>query len=89
MPEKLTWNEIKQKYDGEWVQLVDYDWDDSEPYPSAGVVSVHAPTRKQFDQLSKESSAYDAARVYVGEPKRHEANTILSCNMHRISLVAR
>jgi hypothetical protein len=85
MTEKLTWAEIKQRYDGQWVQLVDYDWDDSEPYPSSGIVTVHAPTRKEFDQLTKQSSDYDAARLYVGEPKRHDVNTIISCNMHRIT----
>ena len=36
--EKLSWKEIREKFDQEWVELIDYDWDMTEPDPSAGVV---------------------------------------------------
>ena len=38
MEKKLTWEEIKKHYNQEWVELVDYDWPDTEPYPRDGVV---------------------------------------------------
>ena len=40
MNNKLTWEEIKHKYQDEWVQLVDYDWDKSEPDPRGGRSSL-------------------------------------------------
>ena len=48
MEKKLTWQEIEQKYNREWVQLVDYEWSEGEPFPAVGVVRVHAADRKDF-----------------------------------------
>jgi hypothetical protein len=31
--ERLTRDEIRRRYDGEWVELVHYVWDEGEPYP--------------------------------------------------------
>ena len=62
---KLTWQEIKKQYAGRWVLLVNYDWDDSAPYPSAGVVNVSASTREEFNEKTSQSSAANAARVFV------------------------
>ena len=67
MEEKLAWHEIEKFYDQQWVQLVEYEWEDGRPYPSSGVVRIHAPTRKEFNRLVLQSSAVDAARVFVGQ----------------------
>jgi hypothetical protein len=84
--EKLTWDEIKQRYDREWVQLVDFDWADDEQYPAAGVVRVHAPTRKEFNDLTKQQPpAGGTARIYVGTPEK-DPNTVICCNLHRMIL---
>ena len=61
MAEKLTWPEIERRYHQEWVQLIDYDWPEGEPYPAAGIVQFHAQTRKEFNQLSQKNPAPDAA----------------------------
>ena len=74
---KLTWSEIEKRYDQEWVQLVNYDWPEGEPYPSSGVVQFHSPKRKEFDALSRENPVEDAACVFVGEVHVPE-NTIWS-----------
>ena len=72
MEKKLSWEEIKERYDREWVELVDYDWPDEEPNPRAGVVRVHAKTRKEFDDLADIDPPFDSAYVFVGKPKRNE-----------------
>ena len=48
MEKKLTWEEIKKRYDQEWVELVDYDWPDGESHPRSGTLRSHAATRKSF-----------------------------------------
>jgi hypothetical protein len=67
MAEKLTWEQIKELYNEEWVELVEYDWPDESPDPTAGVVRVHAKTREEFDRLTDINPPWDAAIVYVGE----------------------
>jgi hypothetical protein len=72
MEKKLSWEEIKERYNQEWVELVDYDWPDGTPHPQAGIVRVHASERKRFYQICKEhdvlegDSPSDAAILFVG-----------------------
>lgn len=66
---KLTWDEIRKEYDGQWVHLIDYDWKEGTPYPSAGVVHLHASTRKEFDKLMLSNDPIPGARLYIGDIK--------------------
>jgi hypothetical protein len=66
MAEKLSWEEIKIRYHQQWVELVDYDWPDSESDPHSGVVRVHARSRKEFDKLAAKEAPSDSAYVFVG-----------------------
>ncbi len=70
MDKKLTFNEIKTRYNEEWVELIDYDWPDGMPWPKAGVVRVHHPNRKEFWKLAKETQPQveESAIVFVGPP---------------------
>ena len=77
MEKKLSWEEIKKQYDQEWVELIDYDWPDTEPYPRGGVVRVHAKTRKEFDKLAAVDAPTDSAYVYTGR-RGSPAGTILN-----------
>jgi hypothetical protein len=70
--ERLTWDEIKRQYDGEWVELVDYVWDEGEPYPIEGMVRTHSPSRKVFNRLVLEWAPADAARLFVGNIARKQ-----------------
>lgn len=79
---KLTWQQIKELYDKEWVELIDYDWPEEEAYPRAGVVRVHAKTRKEFDKLILHDPPADAALIFVGE-REIPTNLILSANLRR------
>ena len=67
MAEKLTWSEIKERYRNEFVQLVDYEWDETEPDPRSGVVTIHSKNRREFDQLIRQAQEPDSAILYVGE----------------------
>jgi len=70
MTQEMTWNEIKKLYDREWVELIDYDWPDTESYPFSGTVRVHAKTRAMFDDLCDIDPPFDSAYIFVGEPKK-------------------
>ena len=37
MADMLTWQEIERRYNEQWVQLIDYEWFEGEPYPAAGI----------------------------------------------------
>jgi len=67
MSERLTWEEIKQRYKNEWVELVDFEWDETELDPKSGVVHVHSKDRKEFDKLICHGRVKESAIVYTGE----------------------
>jgi hypothetical protein len=70
--ENLTWEQIKERYSEQWVELIDYDWPDGVPWPKSGVVRVHSPERKEFWRLVKEKQpeVTDSAIVYAGPVDR-------------------
>lgn len=67
MDKRLSWEEIEQEFDGEWVQLVDFDWDMTEPNLKAGVVRFHAKGRKELSSFIKGNAPRDSAIFYVGK----------------------
>ena len=84
MAEKLSWEEIQQRYNGEWVELVDYEWLEGEPYPKAARIHAHAQSRKDFNKCCVENRfPGEAARLFVGRAMR-TANSIFSCNAVKI-----
>jgi hypothetical protein len=80
MAKKLTWEEIKQDFDKQWVELIDYDWQETEPYPNSGVVRVHSGNRKEFDKMILQDPPAHSAIIFVGQRKRPD-NVILSSNL--------
>ena len=82
MVRKLTRKEIQKQYDQEWVELVDYDWPDTEPFPRDGVVRVHAKSRREFDVLILEDPPIDSALVFVGE-RQAPPGVVLNANLHQ------
>jgi hypothetical protein len=82
MAQKLTWEEIKQQYDGEWVELVDCDWDDSEQDPRSGIVRVHSKDKKEFRKLILQDRPKSSALLYVGDINFSEG-VVFSANLHQ------
>ena len=71
MNEKLTWEEIKNRYDQEWILLDDFDWPEEEIDPHAGVVRFHAKDRTEFDKfLGSLKSGFNSAIIFVGIPPK-------------------
>ncbi len=66
MKEKLTWEEIEECYWHQWVQLVDFDWPETEPWPLTAVVRVHSPDKREFNKLAAHDRPQSTARLYVG-----------------------
>lgn len=83
MGEKLNWEEIKIKYDNHWVQLIDYDWDKSEPDPKNGVVHVHSKDAKEFHRLVKDHPVKRSAILFVGKTFDLAENVIFNANQHQ------
>jgi hypothetical protein len=47
-PERMTWDQICVRYEGEWVLLVDVDWiDDIDFEPRTAVVLAHGKSRRE------------------------------------------
>ena len=62
--DKMTWEEIRQKFPNEWVALVEVEWPDTGDV-QAGVVYAHSPSKKQLIELQKGLSS--AAVVWTGK----------------------
>jgi hypothetical protein len=76
MGEKLSWDQISKAYDSEWVELIDYQWDESSPYPSSGVVRVHSKNRGEFEKLASEESPLDSAYIFIGKRLASESHVL-------------
>ena len=84
MDNRLTWDQIKQQYNQEWVELIQYDWPEQEPYPHAGVVRAHAKARKEFYRLANEEPRpADSAILFVGTLDV-PVNTVLCSSIMKI-----
>lgn len=79
----LTWQQIEEKYDQQWIQLIEFDWPEGEVRPRSGCVRIHAQTRREFNRLVLEADGVNAARIYVGKHSLPEG-TILSSNIVKI-----
>jgi hypothetical protein len=79
---KLTWDEICNRFDREWVQLVDYDWAEDESLPKAGVVQNHAKSRREFDELIIMNPQPESALLFVGK-RDVQPGVVLSANHHQ------
>jgi hypothetical protein len=84
--ERLTFEQIKQRYSEEWVMLVDYDWPVGEPWPKSGVVWVHSPNRREYWRLANEKKPRpkDTAGFFVGPP--HPEDGIVRNNLMTVTL---
>lgn len=83
MEKKLSWDEIKTRYDQEWVELIDYDWPEEDVHPRSGVVKAHSKDRAEFYRMAAKDTPVDSAILFVGKhaiPK----DVIFSPGMRRI-----
>lgn len=84
MKKSTSWKEIQASYDGEWVELIEYDWPEGKPFPVSGEVRVHSKNRREFYQQAKVNPPKDSAILYVGKPKIPE-KSVLSSSVMQLS----
>jgi hypothetical protein len=48
---RMSWNRIKELFAGEWVELVDFDWEWSSSFPRAARIRNHASDRSELMSL--------------------------------------
>lgn len=70
MLEHLSWEEIQDRYRGEWVEMLHCDWPEGLPHPRSGIIRVHSSDRKHFFVLLKRSPAPNSTILFVGQPTR-------------------
>lgn len=69
MTTRLSWSHIKEMYEGEWVELVEVEWDWNKPTPSGGRVRNHATDRADLMKMIQRSAHQpDAVVLYLGAP---------------------
>jgi hypothetical protein len=76
MSERLTWEEIKQRYPDEWVLLVELDEDEYVNVRSARV-AAHSAERKEIDRAAAECVGAPIGILYAGEPSELPVALIL------------
>jgi len=70
MSNKLSWKSIRDKFPGQWVELVDFDWDWDKRYPTQASVRHHAIDREALKSLIRKNGPVEgSAVVYLGAVK--------------------
>lgn len=65
--ERLTWDEIQQQFDQQWVELIEYDWPEGDYHPLSGIVRTHGADKRQFHQeCRREPLPDDSAFLFIG-----------------------
>lgn len=82
MQKKLSWQEIKDKYPDQWVELIDFDWDDFESDPRSGVVLRNAKSRKEIHDDFMKDPIDDSAIVFTGAIQVRDG-AVFSANLHQ------
>lgn len=63
----MSWNRIKELFDGEWVELVDLDWEWTSSFPRLARVRNHASDRAELMSLiGHQGSIQGSVILYVG-----------------------
>lgn len=83
MDNKLTWDKIKELYDQQYVELVDYDWPENEMHPRSGVVRAHSSDRVQFYNQVGKDTPVDSAILFIGKTKLPK-DVVFSPGLRRI-----
>jgi hypothetical protein len=64
---KLTWKQIREVYEGEWVELTDCSWGSSSLQPDAARVRFHHNNRAQLIlMINRSGRQADSVVIFVG-----------------------
>ena len=73
MDKKLSWNQIRRNFSGQWVELVDCDWDWNDANPRSAKVRNFSPNRKKL--ISKNNK--DSVILYISSVVSSSGNSLL------------
>lgn len=66
MNRRLSWNQIKNIFEGEWVELTEFDWGWEKTYPRWAKVRTHAATRQELmEQIALSGPNPHALIIYI------------------------
>ena len=64
---KIGWSQLKDFFEGEWVELVDYEWNWKQPYPSWARIRHHAPDRAELlEFIRSDRSLAGSVVIFIG-----------------------
>lgn len=64
---RYSWDQITRRFQGEWIELVEFDWDWNSPFPKWARVRHHSTNKRELQELIHGSSAVeDAVTLFVG-----------------------
>jgi hypothetical protein len=68
MSSRLSWKLLKEAFAGEWVELIDYQWDWSAPHPRWARVEAHASDRGELlSHIQKRGGMTESSLIlYIG-----------------------
>lgn len=63
----LSWHSIRDFFKGQWVELIDCEWDARKPFPKRARVRHHAWDRQELLAAIEESGEIDSSTIiYIG-----------------------
>ncbi|MCO6430677.1 MAG: hypothetical protein J5J00_07425 [Deltaproteobacteria bacterium] len=69
LTQRLSWNQIREWYHGQWVELVDYEWEWDQKTPTRARVRNYSSDRRELLERSKRSDSPEGAVIlFVGSP---------------------
>jgi hypothetical protein len=73
LPERLTWQQICERYPDQWVALVEMDWNDETDEFTVARVAGHGTTRRApFDQMRAAGLDHETVgHFYTGRIRAH------------------
>ena len=64
---RIPWSQIREAFDGEWVELTDCRWGSTSPHPAAARVRFHNSNRQDLmSMIAKAGRADDSVVLFVG-----------------------
>ena len=64
---RQTWKELREIYLGQWVELVDFDWDWNTPHPTVAKVRNSSSDRTELVELiARTGSLDDSVILFIG-----------------------
>ena len=69
---RLSWSKIRDIYEGEWIEVVDYDWPWNRSTPNWGVIRYHHPDRAELLRLIQSGGKHsDSLVLHIASAQIH------------------